>query len=174
VVATKQRGPCIADRAGVATVIASQWPVDDVSTSLLMSKLYQEWLGGAGIADALQTARHWLRSLTQDELATHGQALFRWISAPRGPTFRVALLLGLLHLPRSCVVDRWCHRHVLKERSYSFMISNARRLPRSRVATGGDLPDDARSVKLLSASLTASAEHRWPHAPSRHSHRFMR
>lgn len=62
---------------GVATVIASQWPVDDVSTSLLMSKLYQEWLGGAGIADALQTARHWLRSLTQDELAPlMGKTLF--------------------------------------------------------------------------------------------------
>lgn len=70
--------------AGSKNVIASLWEVDDMATALLMTRLYQNHLGtfdqprvinglqyqpGTAMttADALQEAKHWLRTLNRDE-----------------------------------------------------------------------------------------------------------
>jgi tetratricopeptide (TPR) repeat protein len=48
--------------AGSAAVIATQWPVDDVATALLMSRFYEELFDrGASPADALRRSQAWLR-----------------------------------------------------------------------------------------------------------------
>ncbi len=71
--------------AGVPTVVASLWKVDDTATSLLMVRLYENLLGrfdeprtahrrtyqpGECLSKlaALDEAKHWLRNLTRDEL----------------------------------------------------------------------------------------------------------
>jgi CHAT domain-containing protein len=52
--------------AGSACVIASLWEVDDLSTSLLMTRLYEEMLGaGQQPPAALRRAQLWLRDLTE-------------------------------------------------------------------------------------------------------------
>ncbi len=73
--------------AGAPTVIASLWKVDDTATQLLMTRLYENLLGGyedertvAGTeyaaktrmskATALREAKQWLRQMTWDELRT--------------------------------------------------------------------------------------------------------
>ncbi len=53
--------------AGFAAVIGSRWPVDDLSTTLLMSELYYRWMGGGiGIGKALQESAGWLRTLDRE------------------------------------------------------------------------------------------------------------
>lgn len=61
--------------AGVPTVLASLWPVDDVSTALLMHRFYQHHLGDPREnipshppADALCAAQKWLRALKPKDL----------------------------------------------------------------------------------------------------------
>jgi CHAT domain-containing protein len=55
--------------AGVQTVIASQWPVDDLATALLMHRLFENLYDrGMGNAEALRAAQQWLRALTRKEL----------------------------------------------------------------------------------------------------------
>jgi tetratricopeptide (TPR) repeat protein len=56
-------------RAGAKGVICSLWPVDDISTALLMDRFYEAHLGGSGPAPALQDAQLWLRRATAGELA---------------------------------------------------------------------------------------------------------
>ncbi len=54
--------------AGSACAIASLWPVDDLATALLMTRLYQEMLtGGHRPPEALTAAQRWLREITEDE-----------------------------------------------------------------------------------------------------------
>ena len=54
--------------AGSACAIASLWPVDDLATALLMTRLYQELLGGENTPPrALRAAQFWLRDLSDDE-----------------------------------------------------------------------------------------------------------
>jgi CHAT domain-containing protein len=53
--------------AGGACSIASLWPVDDLATALLMTRLYQESLAGESPPLALQTAQRWLRDLSADD-----------------------------------------------------------------------------------------------------------
>ena len=64
-------------QAGVPGVIGSLWPVNDVSTALLMMKFYEELLSGNGEpmppSRALRQAQQWLRKVTAGELA----ALFK-------------------------------------------------------------------------------------------------
>ncbi len=62
-------------QAGVPGVVGSLWPVDDVSTALLMVRFYEYWLGqGYEVdapyppANALAAAQRWLRDLTYDDL----------------------------------------------------------------------------------------------------------
>jgi tetratricopeptide (TPR) repeat protein len=54
--------------AGSACAIASLWPVDDLATALLMTRLYQELLlRKSAPPQALRTAQLWLRNLSNDE-----------------------------------------------------------------------------------------------------------
>ncbi len=54
--------------AGSACVIASLWPVDDLATALLMTRLYQELLGGKNTPPkALHAAQGWLRDLSEED-----------------------------------------------------------------------------------------------------------
>jgi CHAT domain-containing protein/tetratricopeptide (TPR) repeat protein len=54
--------------AGGACAIASLWPVDDLATALLMTRLYQELLvGESAPPPALRAAQLWLRDLSDDE-----------------------------------------------------------------------------------------------------------
>jgi len=47
----------MAQRQGAHTVIASLWPVADVSTGALMQRFYRAWAQGASKADALRSAQ---------------------------------------------------------------------------------------------------------------------
>ena len=55
---------------GASAVVASLWPVHDVSTAFLMDRFYELWLGSEAltIAGALATATHWLRTATRADL----------------------------------------------------------------------------------------------------------
>jgi len=56
--------------AGAKCVLASLWPVDDLACVLTMQRFLMAWrIEGQSIATALQTAQHWLRTLTAQELA---------------------------------------------------------------------------------------------------------
>jgi CHAT domain-containing protein len=56
-------------QAGASGVIGSLWPVDDVSTALIMMKFYELYLAkGAPPATALRHAQLWLRDATRDEI----------------------------------------------------------------------------------------------------------
>jgi tetratricopeptide (TPR) repeat protein/CHAT domain-containing protein len=70
--------------SGARGVCLSLWRVDDQATTLLMARFYQNILGkGAGLskpmpkAEALQEAKHWLRSLTADHVDSEWAALER-------------------------------------------------------------------------------------------------
>ncbi len=56
--------------AGAQAVLATQWPVDDLPTFLLMRNLYQQLFEDPTlpIADALRNAQCWLREVTVEEL----------------------------------------------------------------------------------------------------------
>jgi CHAT domain-containing protein/tetratricopeptide (TPR) repeat protein len=61
-------------QAGAPAVISSLWPVDDLSTSLLMKRLYQKHLSqGLAPAAALRQAQVWLRDITARRLASYYQ-----------------------------------------------------------------------------------------------------
>jgi len=47
--------------AGAASVICSLWTVDDISTSILMKKMYQNIKTGKGKAESLRDAQLWLK-----------------------------------------------------------------------------------------------------------------
>jgi CHAT domain-containing protein len=55
---------------GAATVIASQWPVDDWASAALIGEFYRQWRTppGKSPAQALHAAQGWLRTFTADEL----------------------------------------------------------------------------------------------------------
>ncbi|PHQ70787.1 MAG: hypothetical protein COB93_04660 [Sneathiella sp.] len=53
---------------GVEAVVAAQWPVDDIATTLLMGKFYMNWSEHTDIRVALRQAQFWLRDLTVGEL----------------------------------------------------------------------------------------------------------
>ena len=55
---------------GAATVIASQWPVDDLAAATLMGEFYRQWRTPPGKtpAQALHAAQNWLRKVSADEL----------------------------------------------------------------------------------------------------------
>ncbi len=55
--------------AGAATVISSLWSVSDVSTSLLMRKMYELINKGRGKAEALREAQLWLKD--PDKIREH-------------------------------------------------------------------------------------------------------
>jgi CHAT domain-containing protein len=55
---------------GAPAVVASLWPVHDVSTAFVMDRFYELWLGSEErtIAEALIAATHWLRTATKADL----------------------------------------------------------------------------------------------------------
>jgi len=59
-------------QAGVPAVVSTLWPVNDISTAILMSRFYLEHLGnGLDPASALHRAQGWLRTATARDLADH-------------------------------------------------------------------------------------------------------
>ncbi len=56
--------------AGARAAVVSLWPVDDVSTSLLMGEFYRFVKGGASPAVALQKAQDYLRKLCPDGISS--------------------------------------------------------------------------------------------------------
>jgi CHAT domain-containing protein len=57
--------------AGATNVICSLWAVNDLSTAILMVKLYEELQFQSSISQALNQAQQWLRQVSVGEL-------FRW------------------------------------------------------------------------------------------------
>ncbi len=53
--------------AGAACAIASLWPVYDLATALLMTRLYEQLDAGSDPATALRAAQLWLRDLTREQ-----------------------------------------------------------------------------------------------------------
>jgi CHAT domain-containing protein len=54
--------------AGARAAVVSLWPVDDLSTSLLMGEFYRQLLKGKPSASALQEAQNYLRNLPSDQI----------------------------------------------------------------------------------------------------------
>ncbi len=62
--------------AGVRTVLATQWPVDDEASALLMAEFYRFFVGGElSAAEALRRAQTRLRTLTVAELSSRLRTL---------------------------------------------------------------------------------------------------
>jgi|GEM_PF-3025671 len=63
-------------QAGAIGVIGSLWSVPDISTTLLVGRLYEEWLGaGKDLPLALRTAQLWVRDSSVGEITSR---LGRW------------------------------------------------------------------------------------------------
>ena len=88
-------------RAGVPTVVGSLWPVDDLSTGLLMTRFYEYHLQGdsaRGLGPqppvrALRLAQQWLRDLTYNDLHAYIGAHERLKKAQEAAGTRMAWLL---------------------------------------------------------------------------------
>jgi len=66
---------------GAAAVIATLWPVDDIMTTLLIGRFYEEYIGnGKPTCGALRSAQLWLRDLQVDELQ---RVVEKWVSEKR-------------------------------------------------------------------------------------------
>jgi CHAT domain-containing protein/tetratricopeptide (TPR) repeat protein len=78
--------------AGAPSVIASQWPVDELSSTMLTLDFYRRLLAGGGKADALHASQLWLRQATaHDALDYLSAAALRATGDPRA---EVALSLA--------------------------------------------------------------------------------
>jgi CHAT domain-containing protein/tetratricopeptide (TPR) repeat protein len=74
-------------QAGARSLLVSLWKVEDLATSLLMHRFYENWLDrGMTKAAALQEAKSWLRSLTSADLTRERKALGLVREASRGAT----------------------------------------------------------------------------------------
>lgn len=54
--------------AGVSSLVVSLWSVNDLSTTMLMIRFYQELKSSGNVASALRNSQCWLRSVTKEEL----------------------------------------------------------------------------------------------------------
>lgn len=62
--------------SGFASVVASRWPVDDLSAALFVTRFYQAWLpGNTTVAVALGGAAQWLRALTKADASEYLRTL---------------------------------------------------------------------------------------------------
>lgn len=82
--------------AGTPSVVVSLWPVDELSTRILMERFYQELLAGQPKAAALRTAQQYVRNLTATQVTT----LLTSYGEP-DPADQVQRLLALTHTPQS-------------------------------------------------------------------------
>lgn len=62
-------------RAGARIVIATFWSVEDISTALLMYKLYEDLTPSYNVGERLFRAQIWLRSLHQSQVLELGKEL---------------------------------------------------------------------------------------------------
>ena len=65
---------------GAAAVVATLWPVVDVTTALLVGRFYEEYLGGKSSCSALRAAQLWLRSARTSDLR---RAVETWVTDGR-------------------------------------------------------------------------------------------
>lgn len=93
--------------SGVSGVVGTLWPVDDLSTALLVVKFYELLLGNAGHkrsqlhpAQALRKAQQWLRQLTPKELTRYCET---------HPHLNEALRLGASFERKETVVSEIAH-----------------------------------------------------------------
>lgn len=71
--------------AGASTVICSLWPVSDVSTTLLMAKMYRLINDGLGKAEALREAQLWFKNPQNREEHLHElESLVPWLGSTAG------------------------------------------------------------------------------------------
>lgn len=54
--------------AGAANVVCSLWAVNDISTAILMVKLYEEMENEPSVSLALKAAQEWMRGVTKQQL----------------------------------------------------------------------------------------------------------
>ena len=73
--------------SGVQSLAVTNWQVDDLSTMLLMNRLYSHLSDGLPLATSLRRAQLWLRSVTAQEIA-------EWLSFERK------------HSPQDSVIDK--------------------------------------------------------------------
>lgn len=82
--------------AGTPSVVVSLWPVDELSTRILMERFYRELLAGQSKAAALRAAQQYVRNLTASQVTTiltdYGEA---------DPDSQVQRLLALTHTPQT-------------------------------------------------------------------------
>ncbi|MCL4299213.1 MAG: CHAT domain-containing protein [Anaerolineae bacterium] len=86
-------------QAGVPGVIGTLWPVEDLSTPLLMIKFYEYHLRGDPKTDegplpphqALRCAQHWLRKATNQELAAYFNGILQHSSAKTLPEIELEI-----------------------------------------------------------------------------------
>ncbi|HOY52804.1 MAG TPA: CHAT domain-containing protein, partial [Prolixibacteraceae bacterium] len=71
--------------AGVRSAVVSLWPVDDLSTSLLMGEFYRRLLSGLSPAAALCLAREYLRNLPSSDLPGEIERLKRATAPGKKP-----------------------------------------------------------------------------------------
>lgn len=69
--------------AGTPSVVVSLWSVDQVSTSILMSRFYQKLKAGVNKAEALQQAQIELRKMTAQEVIDYSQEAKKRLSSLR-------------------------------------------------------------------------------------------
>ena len=62
--------------AGASSVVVSLWAVDEVSTSMLMRRFYDEYMQGVSAAISLQRAQHAVRNLTLRRILEHCLTLY--------------------------------------------------------------------------------------------------
>ncbi len=81
--------------AGTSSIIVSLWPVDELSTRILMEHLYRELLAGKSNAAALRSAQHYVRHLTAAQVV---EILVSF--GINEAAAQVGLLLSLTHTPQ--------------------------------------------------------------------------
>lgn len=80
--------------AGTPSVVVSLWPVDELSTRILMERFYQELLAGHAKAAALRAAQQYVHTMTVTQVMAHLRSY-----GEADPAGQVERLLALTHTP---------------------------------------------------------------------------
>jgi CHAT domain-containing protein len=78
--------------AGARAAVVSLWPVNDLSTSLLMGEFYRKLLSGASPDVALQAAQNYLRTLSPDAIHIETDRLRGALQATRASSTTLQLI----------------------------------------------------------------------------------